>query len=218
MNNLVIIGNGFDLAHGLKTSYTNFIENLIDRAFAERHSSAKKLGRILSIPKGIRNKDEIWGEIHKVRLDTSNTLNTLNTLLILHHLLIRTHLKCWCDIERAYFDLLLSIDSKGTIKYYDDVKKLNSDFLIIKQELDNYLSSQEVENCITGYETLLSYLCDYNSLVLNFNYTDTIERLYTNEVKSNRLVHIHGELKSDSNPMIFGFSANDSESLNLVDK
>jgi 2-hydroxy-3-keto-5-methylthiopentenyl-1-phosphate phosphatase len=28
MNKLVIIGNGFDLAHGLKTSYTNFLEYL----------------------------------------------------------------------------------------------------------------------------------------------------------------------------------------------
>jgi len=28
MNNLVIIGNGFDLAHGLKTSYKEFIENI----------------------------------------------------------------------------------------------------------------------------------------------------------------------------------------------
>lgn len=26
MNRLVIIGNGFDLAHGLKTSYKDFIE------------------------------------------------------------------------------------------------------------------------------------------------------------------------------------------------
>lgn len=26
MNRLVIIGNGFDLAHGLKTSYKNFID------------------------------------------------------------------------------------------------------------------------------------------------------------------------------------------------
>jgi len=28
MNRLELIGNGFDLAHGLKTSYSHFIENL----------------------------------------------------------------------------------------------------------------------------------------------------------------------------------------------
>ena len=26
MNRIVLIGNGFDIAHGLKTSYTNFID------------------------------------------------------------------------------------------------------------------------------------------------------------------------------------------------
>ena len=26
MNRIILIGNGFDLAHGLKTGYTNFIE------------------------------------------------------------------------------------------------------------------------------------------------------------------------------------------------
>ncbi len=30
MNDLLIIGNGFDLAHGLETSYNHFIENLIN--------------------------------------------------------------------------------------------------------------------------------------------------------------------------------------------
>ena len=30
MNRLVIIGNGFDLAHGLKTSYKDFIKDYIN--------------------------------------------------------------------------------------------------------------------------------------------------------------------------------------------
>ncbi|KAA6329453.1 hypothetical protein EZS27_021739 [termite gut metagenome] len=209
MNNLVIIGNGFDLAHGLKTSYTNFIDDLIKCAFTEQYSPAKKLEGILVIPdRHIVNRDDLFDAIKNYDGFTP----------IIRCLLDKRHSQYWCDIEREYFDLLLSIDSKKSIKNYADVKKLNLDFQRIKQELDNYLSSQEIRNCLKGYKILLSYLCDNKSLVLNFNYTDTIERLYTNEVKSNRLVHIHGELKSDSNPMIFGFSANDSESLNLVDK
>jgi hypothetical protein len=31
MHNLFIIGNGFDLAHGLKTSYAHFMEDLIKK-------------------------------------------------------------------------------------------------------------------------------------------------------------------------------------------
>ena len=45
MNRIVLIGNGFDLAHGLKTSYKNFIdwywkdwgEKLLDEYYEEKH-------------------------------------------------------------------------------------------------------------------------------------------------------------------------------------
>ena len=30
MNRIILIGNGFDLAHGLKTGYKNFIDNYWD--------------------------------------------------------------------------------------------------------------------------------------------------------------------------------------------
>ena len=41
------------------------------------------------------------------------------------------------------------------------------------------------------------------TLLLNFNYTNTAERLYTNE--KDEVIHIHGELNNPHNPMIFGY-------------
>ena len=35
MNRLVIIGNGFDLAHGLKTSYNDFLDFLWEKIYEE---------------------------------------------------------------------------------------------------------------------------------------------------------------------------------------
>ena len=35
MNNPIIIGNGFDLAHGLKTSYHHFIDYLINKTIQD---------------------------------------------------------------------------------------------------------------------------------------------------------------------------------------
>src|SRR5690606_23720551 len=35
MNKLIIIGNGFDLAHGLKTDYNSFIKWFVPRCFRE---------------------------------------------------------------------------------------------------------------------------------------------------------------------------------------
>ena len=40
-------------------------------------------------------------------------------------------------------------------------------------------------------------------MLLNFNYTNTAERLYTNE--KDEVIHIHGELNNPHNPMIFGY-------------
>ncbi|MDR3262512.1 MAG: bacteriophage abortive infection AbiH family protein [Tannerella sp.] len=41
MQNLIIIGNGFDLAHGLKTSYNDFIEDLFNNYFMDNRQYAR---------------------------------------------------------------------------------------------------------------------------------------------------------------------------------
>lgn len=35
MNKLILIGNGFDLAHGLKTDYNSFIKWFVTKCFRE---------------------------------------------------------------------------------------------------------------------------------------------------------------------------------------
>jgi hypothetical protein len=44
MKNLVIIGNGFDLAHGLKTGYNDFVKHLIN----EKSKNPKLYSNILN--------------------------------------------------------------------------------------------------------------------------------------------------------------------------
>ncbi|WP_221412373.1 AbiH family protein, partial [Dysgonomonas sp. 520] len=41
MNRIVLIGNGFDLAHGLPTSYRNFIENYWGNIINKVHDTRK---------------------------------------------------------------------------------------------------------------------------------------------------------------------------------
>ena len=38
MNRIILIGNGFDLAHGLKTSYADFIDWYWDKRISDLHS------------------------------------------------------------------------------------------------------------------------------------------------------------------------------------
>ena len=89
----------------------------------------------------------------------------------------------------------------------------------MKNYLEDYLLTQEFTGePIDAYEYLFSFLAQRDSLILNFNYTNTVERLYSQKIKLSKILHIHGELKNDLNPIIFGFAADNEDIKLLVDK
>ena len=49
MNRLVIIGNGFDLAHGLPTSYKDFIDDLVKPDFNNWHGKEEFETRFMEL-------------------------------------------------------------------------------------------------------------------------------------------------------------------------
>lgn len=216
-SNLVIIGNGFDLAHGLKTNYTSFINHIIECSIKERDSSNKKFKGILIISSpDITNKTVLY---EKLRSGLFGLTKSNSASPIFLRLLSKFGLEQWCDVESEYYNLLLSVDTSDPSNIYrKDVAKLNSDFQRIKEELEAYLLTQQSSNAIDSYKRLLKYLCNSDSLLVNFNYTNTIKHLYADSVNHRKIIHIHGELKNDSNPMVFGYSAFDSECFKLIDK
>ncbi len=42
MNRIILIGNGFDLAHGMKTSYNDFLKDFWKNTISEVHKSEGK--------------------------------------------------------------------------------------------------------------------------------------------------------------------------------
>ncbi len=135
MNQLIIIGNGFDLAHGLKTSYKDFILDLL---------SAE-----VSKPKGSKiNKDEDLAAInniysYNINPVTFNTFKEYNKyidkcgMIALYNPFFEKTLEyCeknnWVDIEKLYYRELqkiiqraININSfKLDQSYIDDVKFL----------------------------------------------------------------------------------------------
>ena len=53
---------------------------------------------------------------------------------------------------------------------------------------------------------LTDFLLPNRTLLLNFNYTNTAEKLYAKSDDINcELIHIHGELNNPDNPIIFGY-------------
>ena len=188
MKNLVIIGNGFDLAHGLKTSYTHFIDDIRNNPF----------------------KYSI-GDIN----------NLTNKML---EVLLKSEKELWSDIESVYYDILTNHNNIGYmsrkygISYYTDVINLNKDFNEIKEWLCKYLKEEEETNFkfVENYELFFDHLSKKDSVILNFNYTNTVSQYIKKRSLDIDLIHIHGELENTENPIIFGFAAGNDESKKLL--
>lgn len=170
MNRIVLIGNGFDLAHGLNTRYSDFIEYLCSNICNELREQWEKTTfedkyKLVSLTTDIKDMDNVsimayiykknnWNlddqisnaELFKLIFDNRNKKSNVliangyqvqmkysmpnrffNTILIGNNR--------WADIEQLYYDNLLNVKDKEA-----DVSKLNKDFEIIKQALQDYLS------------------------------------------------------------------------------
>lgn len=153
---IIIIGNGFDLNLGLKTSYNDFIKS-----------------------------------------DNFKNL-LLNNNLLAKYLHERQALEHWVDIENE-------------LKDYSHINNehLRSDFEEISEELVKYLEgidTSTVKKDSDAY-SLLKNNCNDNILILDFNYTDSVEKVLlscgvSKDELPNKLKKIHGSLKDKD--IIFG--------------
>ena len=150
MNRIILIGNGFDLAHGMKTTYQNFLDNYWGSV----------VGDIKSIPNGRPYENEdIEIEAVPTHLISGNTFKNLQTALesfrseikyknrFLKAVNDKSYLENWVDIENEYYTLLKetfkNMENKKGEEY--DIQSLNKDFGRVKNLLRDYLKSEEQE-------------------------------------------------------------------------
>ncbi|EQB90979.1 MULTISPECIES: AbiH family protein [Elizabethkingia] len=165
MNRLILIGNGFDLAHGIKTSYKDFILSYLKMAFNTAKNSYKYDDELLTVTLNMEyikrlNHDniDIW-ELHDfykyiqpnnesdshynydIYLNNNEYIFEIKSELILK-LLICCEEYNWVDIENEYYKTLCTLASKNK---ESEIFKLNSDFQILQNLLQNYLGKIETE-------------------------------------------------------------------------
>jgi hypothetical protein len=204
MQKLFIIGNGFDLAHGLKTSYIDFLTDLeinVNKT-PDEYSDILRSDFIETKHIGIQPE---WG-IFKNKI-----LGYLSKGQI--------HEK-WCDIELFYFQLLLELDKsiRDRVLPFNSPLEINIDLHRVKKYLQIYLvKEQEKFKELDAINYLFSTYNSHQTLVLNFNYTNTVSK-YLEKYTNIQQINIHGELNNELNPIIFGFAASDEESKLLIDK
>ena len=170
MNRLVLIGNGFDLAHGLKTSYADFIDWYWDyrmHGFTATMGLRAKESKDALCSFKILYGDETWstfafehsyfqsfpalGKTYKGKDVIKSIINDKEHFETTFYPLLAKIMqgvgdKYWSGIERDYYDLLkqFALDEKDATK----VEELNQQLHFLQELLIKYLKSEE-EKSIT---------------------------------------------------------------------
>lgn len=228
MNRLILIGNGFDLAHNLRTSYTHFLtdywRNVIDSLIIHKQNGIYtdfdnhqiKIKKVITV---YTNIEEVLDYIRQ----NLSLISFKNKFL--EGITKKQFFENWVDIEFEYFEQLKKVKTNSEL-----LQKLNSDFNEIKSLLVKYLNNldlEKIENNIRikrdvgkliyeefkerdiTNEVLNSdfHLYPKELLFLNFNYTYS-ESIYANKSEfqfSNKdedikvsTIHMHGTIEDET--------------------
>lgn len=157
MNRLILIGNGFDLAHGIKTSFKDFLSDYFLNVINQIISDRVYLDQLLIIKNIDYDYYEFLDYIERLR-EKEDPIVIIGILFnspnfdfqFLSPLLESLFHKCatlfWVDIEMEYFNLLLESRQKEKEEdLLDLVKELNSQLDYLRGRLIDYLTRQQQE-------------------------------------------------------------------------
>lgn len=182
MNRLIIIGNGFDLAHGIKTSYHDFILDYLKKSLL---LSLDSLNDNYEHPYNkyyyfkdelieIKFDEKLTKNIYVEHISKINKVSELEDILKELSILIKYHFNIlktgveklteynWVDFEIEYFTALLEIKNKFIdSKKQELILELNNKFEVFKSKLEAYLiiRQEEFENNF-DFEKLCDCFCE----------------------------------------------------------
>ena len=156
MNRIIIVGNGFDLAHGLKTKYEDFInwywektwkylQNYVAIVFDDGLCYIESEPNSYSIYNYFRNSilsSEICNYVVSLKKNF-NHIKRVDVSPLLVRISQSVETKGWVDIEADYYAMLVECKGKK-----DELEKLNKGFAVIQGLLVEYLKEIE-ENGIS---------------------------------------------------------------------
>jgi len=224
MNKLFLIGNGFDLAHGLKTKYSDFILWYLNQTITKAGKSASFEDKLIKITAGRYFNFNRFSSINEL-LSTAkaNGISITFKHVFFRSIIEQTTEFNWVDIESKYYSNIIFIYRKleklerDNHKSIDkDLIELNDCFDFLKELLIEYLLTIKIEpkdkkdeimnHFITELTTRKQKTVKDRVLFLNFNYTSTIEQYSSLPSSvSSEINYIHGKLNDSDNPIIFGY-------------
>lgn len=180
MKTLYIIGNGFDLANEMPTSYGHFRKWLRD----SKDDNARRLHWALSHFAEYSNVGDIWSSVEEGlgEVDIKAYLEDIKSEHIGRGETIVDNYGKVHDAVNAWLD----IDKEAVLENISDY-------------FDKWIHSVQVAKEI---DSELAQWLDPYGLYLSFNYTATLEELYN--INPQNILHIHGFAKDKKSCLMFG--------------
>lgn len=163
MNRIILIGNGFDLAHGLPTKYEDFINWYWEQRFIKLRKNASDIDddslctlKIKSynrfVPEhwnAINSFDNIYGEMSETslieRMRQDKDKFEISYSFFLERIMCYIEQKGWVDIENEYYSLLKkNVSARNTADISPLI--LNEQLGFLQSLLAEYLTSLPIEN------------------------------------------------------------------------
>ncbi len=197
MNRIILIGNGFDLAHGLKTSYNDFIDWILRTKYdLIKNNHGDVTDNDITHPNTIYSYyDKPYEDFRENFYNNSGIIGYKNNFL---ELIIRSrYINGWADIEMMFYDELNNLlDNTNTTN--KEIDKFNSDFQRIIDLLEEYL-----------------LIVVKNKSDTNTNILGRINNLLESNVKEYQLSI---EFKNNNNPLSYKTNNQGEEIFNIGEK
>jgi hypothetical protein len=226
MNRIVLLGNGFDLAHGLPTKYSDFIFSYLKQSFRGTSFTDENLVYRSHGQFGYFTGKNSLEDFLSVINDEKDYIKINYKNEFLGQIINEFKGKNWIDLENYYYQLLRKLIYDWSQPYYelDGILKLNREFESVKQLLEQYLQEKVIDayslSTLIDFENIFNQPISDSDLILdkefvdskleetlflNFNYTETIEP-YLNRINhSAKIINIHGQVNNENNSIVFGF-------------
>ncbi|MGF0471623.1 AbiH family protein [Lysinibacillus fusiformis] len=210
--NIVIVGNGFDMSLGLKSSYQNFIEYIKSRKGFVKDYELYNYNRLFL--KKYENFQLNWSDFESLYEETVRKINNRSQKN---------------EEPQDIFDIASVNDS---------IKRLEEDFHeYLTDEYPKWIEQKTIQIGNSDFKEFTEdvnpffekMIKDKNTYFINFNYTNTIEdlcesvlydpgnisqsRLKVKEAKE-RVFHIHGSLEEEN--ILFGGGFTDTEDIDKI--
>jgi len=201
MNRLVIIGNGFDLAHGLPTSYKNFIDDYWKTICTTNGTKKIKykddlvdlnceFGMLINNAEilAINNINNFQDIIQFVNRNNNNRDGVFEITFFnqFFKIICNRSTENWVDIENVYYDILKNISNGNFNKhsYPWGISQLNEEF-----DLEKYLNEKVINKYNLDFTKNqdIDWMKIYNSLkpisLLSNECNVLMEFIYPEDVK-----------------------------------